>query len=197
MRTLSNSDNLLLTKFLSKVYKTKTCWIWFGPRDKDGRGLTTDANGRCITSPRMSYKLFVGEIPPKEIIGQICFNPSCVNPNHLICCSRSANYNRTDPLLKRFLRRVRKTEKCWIWTGPTCKAPGGPRGILKIEGKQWYAHRASYRLFKGRIPDGMVVMHSCDNPICCNPKHLMLGTQKDNMRDAIKKGRFVFRKKAV
>lgn len=51
------------------------------------------------------------------------------------------------------------------------------------------AHRLVYRIFKGEIPTGLVVMHACDNPSCCNPRHLMVGTQQDNVVDAIKKGR--------
>lgn len=51
------------------------------------------------------------------------------------------------------------------------------------------AHRAAYLLCVGNIPDGMFVCHSCDNPRCCNPKHLFLGTQQDNVDDCVAKGR--------
>lgn len=52
-----------------------------------------------------------------------------------------------------------------------------------------YAHRIAYKIYHGLIPDGMVVMHSCDNPACINPKHLLLGTQADNQNDKAIKGR--------
>jgi hypothetical protein len=58
-----------------------------------------------------------------------------------------------------------------------------------LNGKIDGAHRASYRLYLGEIPDGMFVMHSCDNPVCVNPSHLSLGTPMDNTRDMIRKGR--------
>jgi len=58
-----------------------------------------------------------------------------------------------------------------------------------MNGSHVLAHRAAYELFKGEIDDGMLVMHSCDNPSCVNPDHLTSGSQKDNMADAARKGR--------
>ena len=58
-----------------------------------------------------------------------------------------------------------------------------------IQGKTVRAHRISYQLFIGPISKGMMVCHSCDNPLCVNPKHLFLGTQKDNIQDLMKKNR--------
>jgi hypothetical protein len=52
------------------------------------------------------------------------------------------------------------------------------------------AHRIAYALIKGAIPDGQIVRHRCDNPGCCNPKHLEIGTHSDNMGDALDRGRF-------
>ena len=75
---------------------------------------------------------------------------------------------------------------CWIWN-KSC----GPQGYgkISIDHKDIRAHRLSWELHHGPIPDGMLVCHHCDVPECVNPDHLFLGTAKDNTQDSIKKGR--------
>ena len=86
-------------------------------------------------------------------------------------------------------------DDCWDWIGT--KQPRG-YGIIRIRSLDGIAkrdvlvHRLTWELEKGPIPDGMVVCHKCDNPPCRNMNHLFLGTQKDNLHDAIDKGRFKF-----
>lgn len=75
---------------------------------------------------------------------------------------------------------------CWEWTGWI--HPKG-YGILPIGSKKVRAHRFSYERFKGPIPEGMMILHACDNRKCSNPKHLAAGTGFDNMRDCVAKGR--------
>jgi hypothetical protein len=74
---------------------------------------------------------------------------------------------------------------CWIWTGSATKG----YGKVKVDGQHIGAHRWSWLLHKGPIPDGLQVCHSCDVPLCVNPAHLFLGTAKDNNDDKIRKGR--------
>lgn len=76
-------------------------------------------------------------------------------------------------------------EKCWLWKGHT----GGRYGHIKIDGVTRTSSRFAYEVHVGPIPKGMFVLHRCDNPPCCNPAHLFLGTQLDNMRDKFAKGR--------
>lgn len=73
---------------------------------------------------------------------------------------------------------------CWEWTG-YCDKDGYP----KIGDKCLGAHRYSYERFKGKIPEGMLVCHSCDNPSCVNPEHLWLGSHNDNAQDKVQKKR--------
>lgn len=76
--------------------------------------------------------------------------------------------------------------KCWNWKGALC---GGKYGAFYDGSKLIRAHRFSYELHKGIIPKNLVVMHACDNMKCVNPSHLSVGTMKDNIQDALKKGR--------
>ena len=64
---------------------------------------------------------------------------------------------------------------------------GYPRA--RVNGKLDRVHRHKYREHKGEIPDGLIVRHTCDNRMCCNPEHLLLGTTKDNARDRVERGR--------
>ena len=75
---------------------------------------------------------------------------------------------------------------CWDWTASTAK---GGYGKIRVAGKLRTAHRASYELHVGPIPDGFQVCHQCDRPCCVNPAHLFLGTNADNVRDKVQKCR--------
>jgi hypothetical protein len=77
-------------------------------------------------------------------------------------------------------------DECWEWLGSKYK---NNYGQFHRNGIHAYSHRVSYEYFICSIPEGMLVLHKCDNPSCVNPNHLFLGTQKDNMQDMIKKGR--------
>ena len=92
----------------------------------------------------------------------------------------------------RWLDKVEKTDSCWNWTGVINRRYGSFRRFLDGKWKMYKAHRYAYEYYKGEIPKGMFVCHSCDNPKCVNPEHLWLGTQKENIQDMIQKGRNSF-----
>lgn len=87
-----------------------------------------------------------------------------------------------------FWKKIEKksSSDCWEWLGG-CDTYGYGAANTRI--KNYKAHRVAYGLTYGLIPDGMCVCHICDNPPCCNPNHLFLGTPKDNMMDRDKKHR--------
>lgn len=72
---------------------------------------------------------------------------------------------------------------CWLWR--LGRTPKGYGQLALRHGSAGYAHRKSYQLFCGPIPEGAVVRHKCDNPPCVNPEHLEIGTTKDNVRDML------------
>lgn len=86
-------------------------------------------------------------------------------------------------VLERFWAKVTKTDECWHWTGCLQKRTYGRYGLFQSGIKLVLAHRFSYELHTGPIPDGMCVLHSCDTPGCVNPAHLFLGTHKTNAED--------------
>ena len=113
--------------------------------------------------------------------------------------------SRVGSVQERFATRfqVDTATGCWNWQGPkNAKGYGRIAGVV-IDGvrhteheRAMLAHRVAWLLYRGPIPlsdaaHGTVVMHKCDNPACVNPHHLLLGTQADNVRDMIQKGRKV------
>lgn len=86
-----------------------------------------------------------------------------------------------------FWKHVNKKDGCWEWIGSKDKRGYGSFGL---NGKTTSAHRVSWLIHFGEIPNRMFVCHHCDNPSCVNPSHLFLGTQKDNIQDMIKKKRY-------
>jgi hypothetical protein len=90
----------------------------------------------------------------------------------------------------RFWSKVAKSpdpDGCWLWTG---KAMWNGYGMMGVGRQVLYAHRVSYELNHGPIPDGLLVLHSCDVRLCVRPDHLSVGTQGQNIRDAVARGRF-------
>ena len=80
---------------------------------------------------------------------------------------------------------------CWIWKGSKHRQG---YGNIRFNQKYGLAHRVAWEVFKGKIPEDLKVCHKCDVTSCCNPDHLFLGSQKENVQDGIVKGRYSHRK---
>lgn len=98
------------------------------------------------------------------------------------------------PLAHRLWSRLDKSGGCWVWTGGVSKGGYGKiqAGLTPTGGPTLLAHRVAWELTHGPIPARLFVLHNCpgrDNPACCNPAHLWLGTLADNAADMVAKGR--------
>jgi hypothetical protein len=87
------------------------------------------------------------------------------------------------------MARLVPSGECLLWSGAKDDKGDNGYGVMKFNGKKLKAHRVSYELHHGPIPPGMLVMHTCDVRACCNPEHLRLGTNDENMADMKNKGR--------
>lgn len=172
------------TEFWARVKQTDSCWEWPVLTAK-GVGLARHA-GRRLSAHRLAWEFSYGPLPAGLNVMQRCGDRACVRPEHL-ATTRSRRRARA-PISERFWRYVEKTETCWLWIGS--RVPGGYGGLSsQLRGIPRRAHRISYELAHGPIPEGLDVLHRCDNPPCVRPEHLFLGTARDNAVDMMAKRR--------
>lgn len=197
---------------------TGECWGWRGSFFNGGYGafhIFVDGALRTLKVSRVAYFLNNGSDPFPLIVRHTCDWPPCVR--HLITgtqaenCRDAAHKHRKPKrekivaatafipgrvvefsarMLKLFWSHVdvRGGKECWMWMAH--KLPSGYGQFnSRLHHQKWLAHRLSWTLANGPIPVGLLVLHSCDNPSCCNPAHLSVGTQLQNLADCVRKGR--------
>lgn len=137
--------------------------------------------------------------PPPRPKRPSCSVDGCTRPHNSkgLCTTHDERLRRTgslaDPVpmtaeqrFAHYLPADRDPTECWEWTGPRTTAG---YGTLRSDKRFYYAHRYARERIDGPIPDGAVVMHSCDNPPCVNPAHLSVGSTWSNALDKVIKGR--------
>lgn len=136
---------------------------------------------------------------------KVCSVEGCSRPHKSkgLCDTHYVYFRRTGrigqreqkPLADRFWPKVDKTPglgpdgDCWEWRAYVHPTGYGQVGMSSQRGDTMHTHRASWILAHGDIPEGLLVLHKCDNRLCVNPDHLWLGTHKDNTQDMLTKGR--------
>lgn len=161
------------------------------------RTLFFAARYRARTRPQREQVFRGWHVPEKYLTRPADLDacPSCDGPKTkkaaLCVACRLVAGKRKRPLADRFWSKVDPTGHCWLWMGAL-----NEHGYGVIHGPERLAPRTAWELTFGSIPDGLDVLHRCDNPPCVRPSHLWLGTQRDNTADMIAKGRAAWQKAA-
>ena len=162
----------------SNTTKEGECLLWNGFVDLGGyaRGRLF---GKSYQVHRLVFTRTHGNIDKGLCVRQTCGNKNCVSNAHLYLA------DLTDTKTN-FWSKVSKEGSCWNWKAG--KNSDG-YGVFRAGTHNELAHRYSYMISVGVIPDNLMLCHTCDNPSCVNPKHLFLGDQFANMQDMLTKGR--------
>lgn len=191
-------------RWLNKVEELlddNSCWLWKGSVSSQGYGQMC-INKKQVLTHQIGWKLAGNDSPPKgSALRNQCGNVLCVNPQHWKVLPLHMNLgtvritvrSRTkEQRIEEFANKINENGSlildtpCWEWMGTKNLNRYGNFSSRYFSS---LAHRASWEIFIGPIPDGLVICHKCDNPSCVNPEHLFLGTQHDNMQDMAQKGR--------
>lgn len=166
------------------------CIDWMGSVNRYGYPVIWDSSAKkVVTVCRLAYQIVNKDIYSKNrYIRQRCNRKLCINEKHL--------YMQPSSLQEKFLAYTRINMDTLILNGSRCidwQLSTDKDGYGKTKnpetGQTIGVHRVSFELFSGPIPEGEFVLHLCHRPICCNPRHLKLGTHQDNMDDMSRAGR--------
>lgn len=176
------------------IINSDSCWIWQGVFESTYPILNVGKYSYKPHKVMLSIKL---QNPNIKAVINTCGDKTCVNPDHYI--EKKAfeldrdilNIDDFPPSFWfKFVKRINISDQdlCWNFSSSLDNEGYGRISYMR---NQFKAHRLSYLLHYKELPNNKIVCHTCDNPQCVNPKHLFLGTQKDNIEDMVRKGRNV------
>lgn len=185
MRRPANTIETILAKIV-KIYDENSCWEYDG-KLCDGRYCEALLNKKVVLIHRIAYEYTYDISLGRRFVYRVCKNPRCARPSHLTTIEPDdikfwKNIDKNGPIIYPDL------EACWVWVGKNRNRYG--YGTISTSEGVKQAHRFSWELHNGPIPEGIYVLHRCDNPPCCHPGHLELGSPLKNARDAVDRGRF-------
>lgn len=207
--------NYIEKKFWNKVNvidDENSCWEWLKEKDKWGYGVVhiyqKSKRIKRISASKASWIIKnKQEITDGLVVCHKCDNRKCVRPDHLFLGTHKDNmqdcknkgrlsknkktrnlpYKKYKDDNERFLCKIIKQKnECWEWISSKDKSG---YGVFLYKKKVKPAHRVSWQLFVGEIPEEKIICHKCDNRLCVNPNHLFIGTNKDNAVDCYNKKR--------
>lgn len=174
MVSLMKMDFKCILKFRRSFVKEKNgCWVLKNKTNRKNCFFSDRYNK--VSHITLAYRIYKGVINDKTKTFNICKNTKCINPDHNLF---HPEYNK---IKFKSLCKINEDNKCWEWIGSYKEQ----YGVYFCFGKKMHAHRASYLFHKGKIDNGLLVRHICNNKKCVNPEHLELGTASDNCKDWI------------
>lgn len=182
-------------RFWNKVNVENNCWMWTGAtRHLNGHGVMSFEKHQ-YPATHISLLLCGVDVPSGMMVFHSCNSSLCVNPKHLYIGTKFGMKFKNRKSAKKVPAHVRLWDKvnilddksCWEWTA---SLDGKGYGQINVNGSMKRAHRLAWEDYtKKTIPQNMCACHCCDNTLCCNPNHIFIGTQADNMKDMARKGR--------
>jgi hypothetical protein len=200
-------DEKIVARFWRKVDRRgpDECWNWQGALTCDGYGIVVPRKGFQLRAHRVAVMLDGRRLRRDLLVLHACGNKQCVNPRHLelgkhrrntldwLAAGSPAKTDKTHAKPRwpaptpeqRFWTKVDKRGSCWLWTAGVNRQRYGQ---FQLDGRALGAHRYAFFLAHGRWPVPCA-LHTCDNPTCVNPDHLVEGTRAQNNADMLAKGR--------